>query len=193
MKTVLLYFLSIGFSALSFAQNGFQKKSIQILPESKLTITGDTNISEFLCAYNTSLIPNTENMNFTGNLEEIRFERAILKLNNKGFDCGNKAINKDFQSLIKSSEYPDIELELKKLCFKTPNKAIALITISIAGKQKDYKVPVIIKENPVAQYVGKLQLDINDFNLTPPKKLFGLIKVKEDIEINFNLIVENSI
>lgn len=193
MKTVLLYLLLLGFSALSYAQNGFQKKSIQILPESKLTITGDTNINEFLCAYNTSLIPQTGNMKFTGNPEEIRFENAILKLDNKGFDCGNKAINKDFQTLIKSNEYPEIELELKELCFKTNNQAIALITISIAGKQKDYKVPVIIKENPVAQYAGKLKLDINDFNLIPPKKLFGLIVVKEDIEINFNLIVENSI
>lgn len=193
MKTVLLYFLLTGFSALSFAQNGFQKKSLQILPESKLTITGDTNINKFLCAYNTSLIPQTGNMKFTGNPEEIRFENAILKLNNKGFDCGNKAINKDFQSLIKSNEYPEIELELKELCFKTPNQATALITISIAGKKKDYKVPVIIKENPVSQYAGKLKLDINDFNLILPKKLFGLIVVKEDIEINFNLIIENTI
>lgn len=193
MKTALFYLLLLGFSALSYAQNDFQKKSIQILPESKLTITGDTNINEFLCAYNTSLIPNTGNMKFTGNPEEIRFENAILKLDNKGFDCGNKAINKDFQSLLKSSEYPEIELELKELSFKTTNQAIALITISIAGKQKDYKVPVIIKENPVAQYAGKLNLDINDFNLILPKKLFGLIVVKEDIEINFNLIVENTI
>lgn len=192
MKTVLLYLLLIGLSALSYAQNGFQKKSIQI-PESNLTITGDTNIKEFLCAYNTSLIPQTGNMKFTGKSEEICFEIAILKLDNKGFDCRNKAINKDFQSLIKSNEYPEIELELKELCFNTPNQPIAQITISIAGKQKDYKVPVIIKENPVSQYAGKLKLVINDFNLILPKKLFGLIVVKEDIEINFNLIVKNTI
>jgi len=188
MKTILLYLLSISCSTFSFSQNSFQ-----ILPESQLTITGETNINEFLCAFNTSLIPNTKNIKFKGNPEEIHFENAILKLDNQGFDCGNKAINKDFQTLIKSSEYPEIQLELRELLFETPHQAIALLRISIAGKQKDYRVPVIIKENPVAQYAGVLNLDINDFELTPPKKIFGLIVVKEDIEINFNLIVDNTI
>jgi hypothetical protein len=186
MKTILLFLLTIGCSAFSFSQNSFQ-----ILPESQLTITGETNISEFLCAFNTSSISNIKNIKFEGNPEEIHFENAILKLDTQGFDCGNKGINKDFQTMIKSSEYPEIQLELRELLFKTPHQAIALLRISIAGKQKDYKVPVIIKEKPV-QYVGKLNLDINDFELTPPKKLFGLIVVKEEIQINFNLIVENT-
>ncbi len=188
MKTILLYLFSIGCSTFSFSQNSYQ-----ILPDSQLTITGETNINEFLCAFNTSLIPNTKNIKFKGNPEEIHFENAILKLDNQGFDCGNKAINKDFQTLIKSSEYPEIQLELRELFFETPRQAIALLRISIAGKQKDYKVPVVIKENPGIQYAGKLNLDINDFELAPPKKIFGLIVVKEDIEINFNLIVENTI
>jgi hypothetical protein len=188
MKTILLYLFTIGSCTFSFSQNSFQ-----ILPDSQLTITGKTNINEFVCAFNTSLIPNTKNIKFKGNPEEIHFENAILKLDNQGFDCGNKAINKDFQSLIKSSQYPEIQLELRELLFKTPHQAIALLRISIAGKQKEYRVPVNIKQNPVVQYAGKLNLDINDFELTPPKKIFGLIVVKENIEINFNLIVENTI
>lgn len=186
MRTILLYLLSIGCSAFGFSQNSFQ-----FLPESQLTITGETNINEFLCAYNTSLIPNIKNIKFKGNTDEIHFENAILKLDNQGFDCGNKGINEDFQSLIKASEYPEIQLELRELLFKTPLQAIALLRISIAGKQKDYRVPVIIEENPVVQYAGKLNLDINDFELTPPKKLFGLIVVKEDVQINFKLIAKN--
>ena len=35
--------------------------------------------------------------------------------------------------------------------------------------------------------------NFNDFELTPPKNIFGFIILKEDIEINFNLIVENTI
>ncbi len=188
MKTILLYLLTISCSTFSFSQN-----SLQILPESQLSITGKTNINEFSCAFNTSLIPMAKNIKFKGNPEELHFENAILILDNKGFDCGNKAINKDFQTLIKSRKYPEIELELRELLFETPQQAIALLRISIAGKQKDYRVPVIIKENPVIQYAGKLNLDINDFELTPPKKIFGLIVVKDDIEINFNIIVENTI
>jgi hypothetical protein len=35
--------------------------------------------------------------------------------------------------------------------------------------------------------------NFSDFELTPPKKIIGLIVIKEDIEINFNIIVENTI
>jgi hypothetical protein len=185
MKTILLLLSFLSFGTYSFSQNSFQ-----ILPESKLTITGETNINKFLCAFNTTLIPNTKNIKFEGNSEKIHFENAVLKLDNQGFDCGNKAINKDFKALIKSSEYPEIKLELKELILKSPHEANALLRIFIAGKQKDYRVPITINEYPVVQYSGKLNLNINDFELTPPKKIFGLIVVKEDIEINFNLIVE---
>lgn len=64
---------------------------------------------------------------------------------------------------------------------------MAQVEISIAGKKKQYVVPMKIVSTPATCFEGSLQLDINDFELQPPKKLFGMIKVKEDIEINFNL------
>ena len=192
MKTLLLFFLIIGCSA-SFSQNGFQNQSIQILPKSQLTITGDTNINTFLCNFNTALIPHNKNLRCTVNKAEISFENAKLRLEDQGFDCGNKSINRDFQKLIQSDKYPEIILEIKKLYFKTSNHAKAEVIISIAGKHKKYKIPVEIINSPTPRYKGNLQLNINDFELTPPKKIFGLIEVKEDIEINFNLIVENTI
>lgn len=193
MKTALLYIMIIGWSTLSFAQTGFQNKSIQILPESQLTITGDTNINEFLCAFNTALIPQNKNLRYTVNKSGIIFENAKLRLEDQGFDCGNKAINKDFQKLIQSDKYPEIVLEIKKIYFETINQAKAEVVISIAGKHKEYIVPVEIINSTTPQYKGILKLNINDFKLTPPKKIFGLIVVKEDIEINFNLLVENTI
>ena len=192
MKTVLLFFLIIGCSA-SFSQNGFQKQSIQVLPESQLTITGDTNINTFLCNFNTAPILHNKNLRYTVNKAEISFENAKLRLEDQGFDCGNKSINRDFQKLIQSDKYPEIILEIKKIYFETSNHAKAEVIISIAGKHKKYKIPVEIINSPTPRYKGNLQLNINDFELTPPKKIFGLIEVKEDIEINFNLIVENTI
>lgn len=173
-----------------FAQNGNDNRTIKIMPDSKLTITGDTNISKFLCEFDSEMIPSTRKVKVSGNEDELDFENAILTLDNTGFDCGNRGINKDFHALIQTEEYPEISLELKKLCINTSTSATADLIITIAGEMKTYKVPVKIIDGDIPQYRGDLTLNINDFNLEPPKKMFGLIVVKEDIDINFNLNVE---
>ncbi len=190
MKILKIIPLLIMFTSLGFAQNGTINRTVNILPNSKLTITGDTNISKFSCAFNSQMIPPTRKVKVKEENSELHFENAILKLDNTGFDCGSKGINKDFHALIKTEEYPEISLELKKLCINTPTDAIADLIISIAGKTKAYKLPVKIVDGKIPQYKGNLSLNINDFNLKPPKKIFGLIVVKEDIDINFNLNVE---
>ncbi len=190
MKTLKLIPFLLLFTALAFAQNGTNSRTVKIMPESKLTITGDTNISKFLCAFDSEMIPSTRKIEVSGKQEELHFKNAILILDNTGFDCGSKGINKDFHALIKTEEYPKISLELKKLCINTPTDAIADLIITMAGKTKTYKLPVKIVDGKISQYRGNLSLNINDFNLKPPKKLFGLIVVKEVIDINFNLNVE---
>lgn len=190
MKAILLFPFLILFTTMGFAQNGTKKRTIEITSNSKLTITGDTNISKFLCEFDSEMIPSTRKVKVSGSQKEWYFENATLTLDNTGFDCGSKGINKDFHALIKTEKYPEISLELKKLVVITPMKATADLIITIAGETKAYRIPVKIIDGKISQYLGDLTLNINDFNLEPPKKMFGLIVVKEHIEIKFNLKVE---
>ena len=113
MKPLLFFQIIFLFNFVGFAQNGTNNRIIKILPDSKLTITGDTNISEFACAFNSQMIPSTRKVNMKEVGSELHFENAILKLDNTGFDCGSKGIKKDFHALIKSAEYPELSRELK--------------------------------------------------------------------------------
>lgn len=160
-----------------------------ILPQSQLLISGDTNISDFNCNFDSEMLPSDCAVTFTRKGNEVAFRNAILVLNNRGFDCGNKQINKDFHALLQTKEHPSIALELKKIDLKSPDSALAQVTISIAGEKKTYELPVKVLSTPETCFSGILELDINDFGLEPPKKAFGLIKVKEDIKISFNLTV----
>ncbi|MFO7719268.1 MAG: YceI family protein [Gillisia sp.] len=191
MRTFLIFPFLLLFTMMGFAQHGTNNRTIKIMPNSNLTITGDTNISKFLCGFDSKMIPSTRKVKVSGIQEELHFENAILKLDNTGFDCGSKGINKDFHALIQTEKYPEISLELKKLCINTPTQGIADLIIAIAGETKAYRVPVKIVDGDIPQYRGDLTLNINDFNLKPPKKMFGLIVVKENIDINFNLNVVN--
>lgn len=190
MKSLLLLCLFLFLSLKIMAQNGTEKRTVQILADSELTITGDTNINKFLCSFDTNRLQRTKDITFTNHGNTYKFQNAVLTLNNRGFDCGNKAINKDFHSLLRTDEYPEISLELTELTVQNESQAAARVKISIAGKHKNYTLPIKIVDTSIDCFTGTLKLDINDFDLKPPKKMFGLIVVKEDIEINFNLTIQ---
>lgn len=190
MKRLMLISLILCFTSFGVAQNNFEKTTVQILPGSHLTITGDTNISKFKCDFDTKSLERTKPIEFKVTDNHINFKNAVLKLDNRGFDCGNRAINKDFHELLKTEQYPEITLELTEVHMYDEKNASAHIKITIAGKKKDYALPIQINGTANKSFAGKLSLDIKDFGLEPPKKMFGLIVIKDEIEINFNLAVK---
>lgn len=190
MKRLLLISLILFFTKIGVAQNSFVKGTVQILPDSHLTITGDTNISKFKCDFDTKSLERTRSIELKSFENHINFKNALLKLDNQGFDCGNRAINKDFHELLKTKQYPQIILELTEVHMYDEKSASAYVTITIAGKKKEYTLPIQIEGSAIKHFAGKLTLDIKDFGLEPPKKMFGLIVIKDEIEINFNLAVK---
>jgi len=190
MKSFLLFVSVLLLSNSIFSQTSVRATTIEILPKSSLSISGDTNINKFLCSFNTELIAENNHITYKAGAANIQFENAILKLDNSGFDCGSKAINKDFKDLIKANKYPEITLELTEITLDHNEKAAAKVVISIAGKSNNYIVPVDITSEEITQYKGSLDLNISDFDLHAPKKLFGLIIIKENININFILKVK---
>lgn len=187
MKNLFLFLVIILLHTAGFAQKDFQNQNIFLHPESELTITGDTNISKFRCSFNSDLLERNVGISFIKNGSDIELKNAVLKLDNRGFDCGNNAINKDFHKLLDTEEYPEIILEVKKLSHVNTIFERAQVIITIAGKSKDYSVAVDNSQEPGDCFTGTLKLNINDFKLEPPKKAFGLIVIKEEITINFSL------
>ncbi len=187
MKKVILV-LSV-LLALAFTDKiVYNDTNILITSESELLIEGKTNISYFKCEFNTNEIKKPIPIYYNVNNDKIVFEKAKLTLDNECFDCGSKGINKDFRALLKTDEYPEIELYLKEV--KGDDDSVnALLELFIAGKSQSYFIPLTVsKEDTDHIFVsGVLKLNIADFDLVPPKKVFGLITVSEHIEIDFKL------
>ncbi|RFN60251.1 YceI family protein [Marixanthomonas ophiurae] len=188
MKYALLFTLTL--TTIVSAQNSMEKETIYILKNSKLTITGDTNINKFRCEFDTTYLVQNKEINYINNGDEINFKNAVLTLQNECFDCGSKAINRDFHSLLKSEKYPEITLELNYISLNDKERGIAHVIITISEKEKEYTFPIDISSSSTNCFSGKLKMNIKDFGLEPPKKLFGLIIIKEEVEINFNLAIE---
>lgn len=192
MKILLfiLPFLVLG----SFSQTNTVKnsKSVLITSESELQINGTSNVKDFTCEYEIQNLNKPIRIHYEKVDDIIRFEESMLILENNGFDCGGKGINSDFHGLLQSDTYPRIILRLKEIKLK-PNKkqtADALVEIEIAGLKQSYHMETKFNNEQDWLISGKLKLNIKDFDLEAPKKMFGLIVVSDEIEISFNLVIK---
>lgn len=188
MKKIV--FLLIIFTAFAFTTAVmYNDTSVLITSESHLFIKGKTNVSKFKCEFNINQINEPIPLYYKVIDNKLVFEKAKLTLDNHCFDCGSKGINRDFRALLKSEEYPEIQLYLKEIkkIEANPAEVNALLELCIAGKSKSYRMPLLIDDDENICVSGSLKLDITDFNLEAPKKALGLIVVSEDIEINFQL------
>lgn len=184
--SLLIYSLGLYSLIAIYNQNQFQ---LTFLDQSSLTIEGKSNINKFSCSYNSEYLSKKLTFSCKKENNKLLFKNATLTIINAGFDCGGNAINKDFHKLLKSVEYPHIKMSLK--CVVLPeNKtdaAYATVSYTITDKTIEYEFPVIFeKENNDFRLYGFIELNIEDFNLTPPKKVFGIIKVDKMIKINFD-------
>lgn len=166
------------------AQNDFEKETIRLLPESELIISGSTNVNNFHCEFDIDLISDSKQVKFLHEHDLIKFYNLQLNLLTKGFDCGNRKMNSDFQDLLKSDSHPQIVIDIVQVRNLASEEPVAEIRVELAGQTKHYKLPVQIHEH---RFKGKFSMNIRDFGLEPPKKALGLIIVDEHIEVAFDL------
>ena len=171
-----------------------KESTVVLSSESYLKIKGKTNVSTFECQFDMATISEAISISYKDYDERIQFEDTKLTLPNFEFNCGGKAINKDFNELLNTEEYPEITLKLKEISKAKIDTGLitAIIEITISNIVKTYTIPISIADNEGLHVSGVMPLDINDFNLTAPTKMLGMVKVSPEIEIQFSLKIKES-
>ncbi|WP_175455612.1 YceI family protein [Winogradskyella thalassocola] len=172
----------------------FKESTVVLSSESYLKIKGKTNVSTFECQFDMTTISEAISISYKDYDKRIKFNDTKLTLPNIEFNCGGKAINKDFNKLLNTEEYPEIVLKLKEISKVKPNddSTTAIIEITISNIVRTYTVPISITKNSDLHVSGVMPLDINDFSLTAPTKMLGMVKVSPKIEIQFSLKIKES-
>lgn len=165
-----------------------------ITDESKLSIKGKSNVNEFQCESEHELHQDSLNYYYRVSGDTVLVEGVQLNLEIDQFDCGKRAINKDFRSTLKYEEYPFIEIILNELVISDSTSLIpkeAKVTIRIAGEERNYTVPLNTFSSREESFTvgGHKILRMTDFGLKPPSPMFGLIKVQDKLDIQFDLVI----
>lgn len=109
----------------------------------------------------------------------------------KEFTGSNQHMRKDFLELLNASEYPVIQIDIKpqnKETISGPVEERDLnATITLAGHTHRYVVPCKISTCDSSEILikGSLKVNLTDFNIEPPRKVLGTIKVNDEVFITF--------
>jgi len=158
----------------------------------KVRIDGSTNVNQFHFYYDQ---PQEENFSLASlsagsavDASSLVFHVPVDKI-----DASNPAMLNDFKELLKASKYPKIRITLQdnELANLFAAKRVANIplSITIAGITNDYNTPVEVVNDEENRVVvkGRTRIRLTDYNISPPRRFLGMIRVKDEVFVNFEI------
>lgn len=189
VSIVIAYFLAFG---LAYAQQEAYPIVVDVKDKSVLSIQGESNVVDFKFNQPASqFIPKKMYITASRYEDKLYLSESKLEIPVKNFTSSNKMALRDFQKLVKSNEYPLMQIELDHIELadeSTTAVGNAVIDVSITGVKKRYIFPVTaLKKGNYFTFDVKKEINIRDFDLTPPVHMMGMLKVDEWITINLFL------
>src|SRR5436190_13460656 len=165
-----------------------------VQPTSTVNIEGSTNVNRYNCTISRYTGSDTLVIHEGGQNVRPVFVNGEVKLNAASFDCGIALMTSDFHKAINSKIYPSIVIDFisfEKIPAYTPapEKFRGILKISLAGVTKLFEVNCAIEvdEKEIIHLTGSRNFHFSDFRLTPPTRMLGAVKVKEELRVSFHL------
>jgi hypothetical protein len=191
---IVIFFLQLLFGIHWQGNNGTRPsiKRWAVANNSSLNIEGRSNLSSFSCQVTRYL--ETDTMQYVKNetTRQFIFTNSCLTIDINNFDCHQRIITNDFRKTLKAGQNRFLKIQFLSLdAFDVRNQQTVKgkVEIWLAGQVKcttiDFKTNAT--NTGLIQMNGTKTLLFSEFNLHPPKKMAGIIKIKEEIRVNFQL------
>ena len=165
-----------------------------IKSSSSLAVDGSTNINSFSCkihSYN-----QTDTLYFSPKektLQQIKV-KGRLKINVSDFDCKHKVMTRDLQKTLQAQKHPYMMVKFLNFADmpsapQSNSMTTGDVEIELAGVKRSFQVKYAIHKTNQQniELIGTRSVNFSDFNLIPPSKLGGTIRVKNELQVAFKL------
>lgn len=158
---------------------------------SQLMIHGKTNVSSFTCFISCYNSTDTLNYELNKKTKNLIFDKNKMVIPVFNFNCGNTMITKDFRKTVNVDKYPYLNIAFLSLDRNGEDDlASGNMEITLAGVTKTATIHFNLKpKGDFIQLTGRYPVSFSDFNLEAPERMMGLVKVKEDLLVEFNLLI----
>ncbi|HYV99118.1 MAG TPA: YceI family protein [Gemmatimonadaceae bacterium] len=171
---------------------------LRLQPTSRLWVTGTSTVRSFECkakafdAIVDAAVPNAVAAVLAG---EKGVASVELKVPATQMDCNNGTMNEHMMKAIKGKEFADIVFKLDSYdvaAIATGAKAAIKGQLTLGGVTRDITFDADVKPAPDGAMVvaGVYALHMTEFNLKPPTLMLGTLKVKELVNVNFEITLK---
>ena len=189
--SLILVFTGVLFIGWNNKYPDFKAKWI-VLKGGTLRVNGSTNINTFSCVVANDEHPDTIILSINRDASVAMLGKIDLDI--FGFDCHNPMMTADLRKTLQAKEYPTMKIyfiSLNKFPELKSNQELikGLVNIELAGVTKKYEVSYkfyMDKQN-IIHLIGDRSVNFSDFKLTPPKKLGGIIRANDNLDVEFGL------
>ena len=175
------------------AQTSSAVVAVDVNKNSSLSINGSSNIVNFtLTQSSENFIQKNMIITASQNDKKLYLSENRLIVPVKSFTSSNKMALRDFYKLLKSDEYPTMDIQLNYINLPDNSNSttgVAVVDVTITGVTKKYLFPIKTEKNGTRYIFGvEKHINIRDFGLKPPVQMMGMLKVDEIININLKMI-----
>ena len=198
IRTLLFLAATLSWGFVPFVPPALLGLKYTIEKESSLSIRGTTNINSFECFSKQTFKEQSVRMEIDGGSQRVVFKNAQLMLRVDGLDCDNSKMNEDLCEALDYEDFPFIVIELHEANLKKGlasdgwSEIIVRASLSVAGKTR--RVYIKAKGQQTSpdrfRFVAEYWLKMTDYGVEPPTALLGLIQVRDDIAIDFDVVAK---
>ncbi|HMG14771.1 MAG TPA: hypothetical protein VK590_04965 [Saprospiraceae bacterium] len=172
---------------------------INFCPESKMYLTGSTNFLSFKC--DCQAPDNKIPLTLKYKDKKAYFENTSLNISSRNINCHQRLYNNNIKKALEADAYPNIQIDLLE-AWKTDNTIFlnengwfeiisnANLTIKKTTRNCNIKAKAIRIDKNKYRIKGNKLLSLEEFKVTVPQLMFGLISVDDIIDFNFDLVIE---
>ncbi|MFT4153345.1 YceI family protein [Parafilimonas sp.] len=189
-KALASFIVGIMLMASGFAQPVLKTKWI-VLNNASVRVNGSTNVNKFSCLVNGYFSLDTITCYKNGNVTALHGKLAIPVTS---FDCMNAMMTSELRKTLKAKEFATLNINFISLnkypALKPEQESInGIVTIELAGVTRKFEVnyKISMDAGRVIHMTGVQSIHFSDFKLTPPRKLGGMIKADDKLEVMFQI------
>ncbi len=190
-KTVL-FFVVMAWPVFHFTSGPANPPKWVLTRECRFKVNGRTNINQFSC-----IIPEfaqCDTLVFNGSNPDgpVKMNGSMV-LDLLRFDCHNQMMTSDLRKTLKVKTFPKLIIRFLNLSkYPDPLRAgnvTGTVAIELAGVVKKFDVSYTCTAVSAGNVslTGSRQLNFSDFDLVPPRKLGGMIKTDNELNVEFIL------
>lgn len=163
----------------------------------KIWVTGLSNIRSFTCRatqVNISVEAAPEDFDRTKHDGLPAVRSGAVQVPVRSLDCGIGLQNSHLFETLGAKEHTAISFSLSDYVVERVESVSRVRMqglLRIAGTERAVALHGSVFRNAAGQLVlrGEREIDVRDFGIKPPRRFFGLLRVRKDVTVHFEVVV----